>query len=79
MYEAFRHGKAIAATGEGVELLQASDIVGAELADQDGRIAANNGVITTRYGAIADVSQQFITAIAQHRHWHRTQKERVPA
>jgi catalase len=77
--EAFRHGKAIAATGEGVELLQASDIVGAELADQDGRIAADNGVVTTRYGSIQDVSQQFITAIAQHRHWNRTQKERVPA
>lgn len=77
--EAFRHGKAIAAIGEGVELLQASDIVGADLADQDGRIATDNGVVTTRYGSIQDVSEQFIRAIAQHRHWNRTQKERVPA
>ncbi|HIK16310.1 MAG TPA: hypothetical protein IGS53_13655 [Leptolyngbyaceae cyanobacterium M33_DOE_097] len=77
--ETFRHGKAIAATGEGVDLLQASDIAGAELAEQDGRIATDNGVVTTRHGSIQDVSQQFIHAIAQHRHWQRTQKERVPA
>ncbi|PSN14950.1 hypothetical protein C7293_09395 [filamentous cyanobacterium CCT1] len=77
--EAFRHGKAIAATGEGVDLLKASDIVGADLADQNGQIAADNDVVTTRHGAMEEVSQRFINAIAQHRHWNRAQKERVPA
>lgn len=77
--EAFRHGKAIAAAGEGVELLQTSGIAGPELADQNGQIQADQGVITTQHGSIQDVSQQFISAIAQHRHWNRTQKDRVPA
>ncbi|MBE9167172.1 DJ-1/PfpI family protein [Pleurocapsales cyanobacterium LEGE 06147] len=85
--EAFRHGKArdsllavaIAAMGEGVDLLTASNIAGVELADQNGQMASDKGVITTRHGSIDNVSQEFIRAIAQHRHWNREQKERVPA
>jgi catalase len=77
--EAFRHGKAIAAAGEGVDLLLASNLAGVELAEQNGRMAADKGVVTTRHGTVGDVTGEFIQAIAQHRHWTREQKERVPA
>jgi catalase len=77
--EAFRHAKAIAATGEGVDLLVASHIAGAELAERDGQIASDRGVVTTRHGSVSDAAGEFIQAIAQHRHWTREQKERVPA
>ena len=77
--EAFRHGKAIAAIGEGIDLLTASDMVGAEFAEQNGQIAADQGVVTTRQGSVIELSQRFIQAIAQHRHWTRAQKEQVPA
>ena len=76
--EAFRHSKAIAATGEGVDLIQASDIVGAEIAN--GAMKADQGVVTLRDGSdIGMASEAFIRAIAQHRHWNRSQKSKVPA
>lgn len=43
--EAFKHGKAIAATGEGVELLMGSDITGVEIAD--GQVKSDKGVVTS--------------------------------
>ncbi len=61
--EAYKHGKAIAATGEGLDLLRAS---------RD-ELAATNG---DRPGVIAGapskaLSDAFIEAIAAHRHWDR--------
>lgn len=80
--EQFKHHKPIAASGEGVELLAASGIVGVDLAQDEGTesLVADKGVVTTRGKAdYAEFAQNFITAIAQHRHWERAQKDRVPA
>ena len=55
--EAYNHGKAIAASGEGSELLQAAGISNAP------------GVILDKGGN--DSSKSFAEAISQHRHWNR--------
>ncbi len=67
--EAFRHCKAIAATGEGV------DFVGVTFAGK-----ANNdaGVILSRNGVKGAV-RDFIKAIARHRNWDREIARKVPA
>ena len=56
--EAFKHCKAIAASGEGVELLAEARI----------KIAGDPAVIT---GDKATLPEGFIAAIMQHRHWAR--------
>lgn len=76
--EAFKHCKAIAATGEGVELLKASNITGVELSQE--QLKSDKGVVTvSNTSDMQSVAQQFIEAIAQHRHWMREHKEMVPA
>ena len=76
--EAFRHCKAIAATGEGVELLKASSIRGVDVSEE--QLKSDQGVVTVANTSdMQSVAQQFIQAIAQHRHWAREQKEMVPA
>ena len=80
--EAFKHGKPIAATAEGVELIQQSDIAGVVMVDPklSDQITSEKGVITALNGADMNaVAEAFIGAIAQHRHWTRSQKELVPA
>jgi catalase len=80
--EAFRHCKAIAATGEGVELLKASSIQGVNLleSDSNGQVQSEKGVVTLAGGSdMHSAAEAFIQAIAQHRHWVREQKEKVPA
>jgi catalase len=72
--EAFKHCKAIGATGEGVNLLRESDIAGVSLADPrlKGKPANDTGVVTLR--DTTDLSafiDEFIRAIADHRHWDR--------
>jgi catalase len=75
--EAFKHCKPIAATQEGVELLQASDLKGVSL---DGASTANDqGVIAAREQDASKVAQAFVKAIAEHRFWNRSQKAKVPA
>ncbi|HXI13888.1 MAG TPA: catalase [Thermoanaerobaculia bacterium] len=80
--EAYKHCKAIAAVGEGIGLLEASAVGVRKSPGKKGRgagSAAAEGVIVgsdTRSGAVAD---QFIAAIAAHRHWSREQKPQVPA
>lgn len=76
--EAFKHCKAIAATSEGVELLSIADLLGANLSS-DG-VRSSIGVVTSQHASdLKSISDDFITAIAQHRHWMRSQKEMVPA
>ena len=55
--EAYDHGKALAAIGEGLELLQAVGVGNAP------------GVITDR--SSNDSGKSFSEAISQHRHWNR--------
>jgi len=80
--EAYKHCKAIAATGAGVELLRAAHL-GAESLDginTNGRqVIADEGVVIGQETRTDNVAAAFITAIAQHRHWGREMKSPVPA
>jgi len=80
--EAFRHNKAIGATGAGVELLEASRIKGVTFAGSQalGQTYVDRGVVTARSGPVSTVfTAAFIQAIAAHRHWDRPETEAVPA
>ena len=87
--EAFKHAKAIGASNEGIDLLASSQIQGAVLAGPDtyAQLVQELGVITIRnaadmgnFGQEGYFSQEFIKAIAQHRHWIRQGiKDMVPA
>jgi catalase len=77
--EAFRHCKPIAATGEGVELLQASAIKGVQVAEPDGGLTVDQGVVTVRGTDLEAFANEWLAAIAQHRFWMREKKEQVPA
>ena len=80
--EAFRHCKAIAAAAEGVDLLIASNITSPSKDAQqtEAAIAALPGVVADRKPADRKAfATRFIAAIAEHRHFARQQKERVPA
>ncbi len=82
--EAYKHGKAIGATGEGAELLQSIEIPTRPASDQtkseSGGIINSYGIVTSPMIAnLAPFITQFAEAIAQHRHWLRPQMEEVPA
>jgi catalase len=64
--EAFKHAKAIAALGEGIEVLATAGIAN-----------AGPGVATGDAGG--PLAGRFIADIAAHRHWSRTGKEAVAA
>jgi catalase len=79
--ETFRHCKAIGASGEGIELVQHSHLNGLRLAEggnRTGNPVNDRGVVTAGSASSAFI-QEFVGAIAQHRHWNREQKEMVPA
>ena len=93
--EMFKHGKAIGASDEGVELLRAARLDGIALADS-GEVVESHGVVTVAGGEkLADrvkgvvglgentgmggFTARFLEAAAQHRHWDREQSEAVPA
>jgi catalase len=82
IHEAYKHCKAIAATGAGIELLHVS-YLGTEAIPEpkteNNQIVANEGVIIGRDARVDDVAEEFIKAIAQHRHWSREMKDQVPA
>ncbi|ADB40328.1 catalase HPII [Spirosoma linguale] len=67
IHEAFMHCKALAATGEGADLLQAAANGGAE------SLLSSEGVITSSDTG-SEVPQKFIDAIEQHRFWSREKK-----
>jgi catalase len=80
--EAFRHCKAIAATGAGREVLGASylgakGVIGSD-ADAESAVSAS-GVVTGGDKEAAKVAAAFVDAIAAHRHWDREADDRVPA
>lgn len=80
--EAFKHCKAIAATGAGVELLW-SALSG--LADRSGKdsnkeaLASDKGLIQGQDSDLERVAGEFIGAIAAHRHWERERSSRPEA
>jgi catalase len=78
--EAYTHCKAMAATGAGTALLDASHLV--RQPHSTPRQAGNPfettaGVIVGADGQLADVAAEFIKAIAHHRHWGREMKQAV--
>jgi catalase len=80
--EAFRHCKPIAASGEGISLLGAAQIIDVNLAGagDNSDVVDDRGVVTMQNGNnFSSFTQAFTRAIAQHRHWARASKERVPA
>lgn len=78
--EAYRHCKAIAAVGDGKELIQAS-FVGAQFSSAPAKAPvkapATEGVIIN--DDAAQVATEFIQAIAKHRAWEREKAAKVPA
>jgi catalase len=93
--EAFKHGKAIGATDDAVELLRAADLRGIQLADSS-EVVDSRGVVTVAgresvadrvRGAVGGeestgtggFASRFLQAVAQHRHWDRESKESIPA
>ena len=68
--EAFRHCKAIAATGEGVNFIKNETYAG--------RTESDKAVILSE-DISKDTTQNFISAIAQHRNWERETARKVPA
>jgi catalase len=80
--EAYRHCKAVAATGAGVDVLRASYLgaKGAIDANADvDAVSSKDGVVTGGDRQAAKVASAFVTAIAQHRFWDRESEDRVPA
>jgi catalase len=73
--EAYRHCKAIAAEGDGRELLNHT-YIGAKL--KHGEAHATAGIVLSE-NASANFAKDFVEAIAQHRFWEREKKDKVPA
>jgi catalase len=73
--EAYRHCKPICVIGEGVELLRTLGV------GQGDAAAAPAGVVIGRNDPATrlQMAQDFIAAIAKHRHWARAQVDSVPA
>ncbi len=80
--EAYKHCKAIAAADEGVDLLRASYAGGALNGTEEGgktALVSNEGVVAGQGAKARGLADEFIAAIAQHRHWVREKKGGVPA
>ena len=76
--EAFKHCKALAATGEGVDLLLASSIAapGTNGTNPEQRLQKLSGVVAERKPKDLDgVAKRFMQAVAQHRAWDRQSPE----
>lgn len=79
--EAYKHCKAIGASDEGIELLRAS-YASAELeAAQNEKpgLVSKDGVVAGQGSKARGFAEEFLAAIAQHRHWIREKKGGVPA
>jgi catalase len=80
--EAYKHCKAVAATGAGADLLRASYV---KLGNDDGTDASakaapkDEAVIVGADGQARKVADAFIKAIANHRNWAREKMDQVPA
>ncbi len=79
--EAYKHCKAIAATAQGIDLLAAAFLAGANGARRSNEksVVAEEGVILSRSGPVSKVASEFIKAIAKHRAWSREKKDGVAA
>jgi catalase len=77
--DAFKHYKAIAASGAGTQLLGVAGITGARPHPEGGPDAdPRAGVVTGSDKDVAKIATAFIAAIAQHRAWTRGLKPPIP-
>jgi catalase len=79
--EAFKHCKAIATSGNGIQLFEKAFVLGVGFSDKDSKkVVSNKGVVTAGIEANAEeFFGSFIDAIKKHRHWDRQEKVMVPA
>ena len=70
--EAYRHGKAVAAIGSGVELLGQAGIP-ARNAGEAQALEHQGVVISPETRDLGAFGERFVAAIAQHRHWSRAE------
>ena len=74
--EMYVHYKPIAASGQGLELLQEAGIKFEQGSGQDGQVSDRLGVITMRNGNdMSSFCDTFVEAIAKHRHWGRMDED----
>jgi catalase len=72
--EAYRHGKTIGVIGEGVTLLRTLGIDADGTPDVPGVVPGRNDPPSR-----AQLAQEFMAALARHRHWTRPNIESIPA
>jgi len=79
--EAFRHCKPVAALGEGVDLIRQANFAGITITAPDAEeVLSHKGVVTaSNPPELRRFMDDFIHAIALHRHWDRERKDEVPA
>ena len=69
VYEAYKHAKAIAASGAGTQVFRAASVLNGEDADE--------AVIVSDRGASEDMVSKFLLAVGKHRNWRREKILRV--
>lgn len=75
--EAFNHRKAIAASGDAIQVLETTYFAKKLAEDNDKETVMREGVII---GSDASkLAKQFIAAIAMHRFWEREKQRKIPA
>jgi catalase len=76
------HCKPIAATGDAVDFLKATQLgaIGAvDSKEGSNKVHSQDGVVTGRSAPTSKVAAEFIKAIGNHRFWDREMKSVVPA
>jgi catalase len=70
--EAYQHCKTIAAGGGGVELLASAGLVtAADEISRTGKFELRPGLLASREAYVQSFGDEFVNAIARHRHWER--------
>jgi catalase len=70
--EAYKHCKTIAAGGSGVELLASAGLVtAADEISRTGKFELRPGLLASRDVYVQSFGDEFVNAIARHRHWER--------
>jgi catalase len=71
--EAYKHGKALCLIGESAQILRRAGLAPADAPPPEGVVLGSNEPATR-----LQLAQDFIAAIARHRHWGRDRLEQVP-
>ena len=79
LQEAYKHGKAIAAVGDAVELVGESDIDASPAEEPANAASSAREAVISQHGVVtcwdpaqvSEIVEAFVAAIAAHRHWDR--------